>query len=206
MDLVANPEKTSGETADLVSPAVSAVLFPHDCFGVAKSFWQHSGEGVSSRRAEYCHKALDSGMLVEKSRINGSQLFCKGPKRYQRHPSADITGTPASNEVRNINNTHETAEIQDPNLFVEERFGRNLNVAYANSAKIATRRRIAGNLTADVELEEAVKMGKETEKVREGSGFSEDDVYLYPTGMNAIFNTHRSMLKGLGQRKSIMLG
>ncbi|KAK4959517.1 hypothetical protein LTR28_005317, partial [Elasticomyces elasticus] len=50
-----------------------------------------------------------------------------------------------------------TANAQEPAQFVEERFGRNLNVAFAAEAKLAIRRRIAGSLTANVDLPEAME-------------------------------------------------
>jgi cystathionine gamma-synthase len=34
--------------------AVWAVMFPKELAGAAKKVWQHAGEGILSRRAEYC--------------------------------------------------------------------------------------------------------------------------------------------------------
>ncbi|EOD48162.1 Cystathionine gamma-synthase [Neofusicoccum parvum] len=194
VDLVTNPEHKHPE--DRVLPRVSAVLFPKDRFKIAKTFWQHSGEGVSSRRAEYCHMAFEDGMLLEKSQAG--QRMCKGPRRYQKKGSVDLSA-------------HHTAPVrepdgQDPLRFVEERFGRNLDVGFAENAKHAIRRRIAGSLTANVDLEEALKLERDHERARPVAGFSEDDVYLYPCGMSAIFNTHRSLMAAIGQRKSVSYG
>ena len=36
------------------APGVFAVLFPADAYPTAKQFWQHTGLGISSRRAEHC--------------------------------------------------------------------------------------------------------------------------------------------------------
>lgn len=194
VNLVANPEHKHPE--DRVSPTVSAVIFPKDNFKIGKAFWQHSGDGVSSRRAEYCHKAFEDGLLVEKSQAGLRQ--CKGPRRYQKKGSVDITAQMTS-PVRELDG-------QDPLRFVEERFGRNLDVGFAENAKHAIRRRIAGSLTANVSLEEALKLERDQERTRPVAGFSEDDVYLYPSGMSAIFNTHRSMMASLGQHKSVSYG
>ena len=90
--------------------------------------------------------------------------------------------------------------------FLEERFGRNLETSLAASAKLAIRRRIAGSLTANVDLNEALDATDKTETVRNVQGFSEDDVYLYPTGMSSIFNVHQTMLKTRGWFKSISYG
>ncbi|KAH7039054.1 cystathionine gamma-synthase [Macrophomina phaseolina] len=194
VDLVVNPDHKHPE--ERVLPRVSAIIFPKDRFKVAKTFWQHSGEGVSSRRAEYCHKAFEDGLLVEKSQAG--QRMCKGPRRYQKKGSVDITA-------------QHSAPIREPDgqdflRFVEERFGRNLDVGFAENAKYAIRRRIAGSLTANVDLEEALKLERDHERTRAVAGFSEDDVYLYPSGMSAIFNTHRSLMAALGQQKSVSFG
>jgi cystathionine gamma-synthase len=97
-------------------------------------------------------------------------------------------------------------EVQDPDQFVEERFGRNLDLSMTKNAKLAVRRRIAGSLTADVGLTEALALDKDAAMTRHVAGFSEDDVYLYPTGMSAIFNTHRNLLQAKGQLKAIVYG
>jgi cystathionine gamma-synthase len=46
----------------------------------------------------------------------------------------------------------------------------------------------------------------ESATTRNVTGFSEDDVYLYPTGMSAIFNTHRNLLKAKGELKAVVFG
>ena len=42
--------------------------------------------------------------------------------------------------------------------------------------------------------------------MREVSGFSVEDVYLYPCGMNSIYKTHQTMLQARGAMKSICFG
>lgn len=109
----------------------------------------------------------------------------KGPKRYSRVSSEKPKKEP---------------EL-DTTAFVEERFGRNLGVAFVGSAKLALRRRIAGTLRSDVGLQDALTLSQEGG--RDVDGFTENDVFLYPTGMSAIFNAHRSLLAILGARKSV---
>lgn len=198
-----------------LKPCVSAVLFPQDKFSLAKQYWQHSGDGVSSRRAEYCHGLYRDGLLVvskiSKPVTNGHEAFRKGPRRYQRGGSIDKTPE-AHHRVSSKSNTSEFMAVKDMiepgegEQFIEERFGRNLNVAFADHSKVATRRRIAGSLTANVELAEAPNSTADSVKIRGVSGLDVDDVYLYSCGMNAIFNAHQAMLKARGPRKSIMFG
>jgi cystathionine gamma-synthase len=196
IDLLPAAEKARSQEMAMISPQISAVLFPKDQFSIAKQFWQHSGDGVSSRRAEYCHHLFREGYLVEQTSPGQASRVCKGPRRYQKQTSIDLSGTelPASGEVH------------DPVEFVEQRFGRNLDLSMTKNAKLAIRRRIAGSLTADVGLNEAMSMEDDTATTRHVAGFSEDDVYLYPTGMSAIFNTHRLLLEAKGQRKAIVFG
>lgn len=208
LDLYPNDGQTSGhiKTLDTNSKAiVAAVIFPRDHTKVAKIFWQHSGDGISSRRAEYCHKAYDDGRFcahrasVEKTNGNGFVPPGKGPRRYQKKDSVDFS--PAKQNV-----PAGDLEGKDCVQFVEERFGRNLDVSLASNAKLAIRRRIAGALTANVDLNEALEMTKPSTRIENVEGFSEDDVYLYPCGMSSIFNAHRTMMACRGQMKSISFG
>lgn len=196
IDLLPAAANERSEEFALISPRVSAVLFPGDYFKVAKAFWQHSGDGISSRRAEYCHSLFTKGSLVDASTLENG--YGKGPRRYQKKPSIDANG--ASEKLDALK------EAQDPTDFVEERFGRNLNMSLTKNAKLAVRRRIAGSLTADVELAEALALQKDAENTRRVAGFSEDDVYLYPCGMSAIYNAHRNLMALKGQLKSIVYG
>lgn len=196
VDLVPATEKVPSHEMSIISPQISAVLFPQTQFSIAKQFWQHSGDGVSSRRAEYCHHLFRKGYLVERTSLDHSARVCKGPRRYQKQTSIDLTDTELPT----------SGEVQDPVEFVEQRFGRNLDLLMTKNAKLAIRRRIAGSLTADVGLTEAMSMEKDSATTRHVAGFSEDDVYLYPTGMSAIFNTHRLLLAAKGQQKAIVFG
>ncbi|CAO2656126.1 Nn.00g049290.m01.CDS01 [Neocucurbitaria sp. VM-36] len=198
LDFVPAAEKARSEELAIISPRVSAVLFPQDRFGIAKQFWQHSGDGVSSRRAEYCYHLFQKGVLIEASSLQQSARICKGPRRYQKKTSIDLGGSEGVIDG--------AGEVQDPTQFVEERFGRNLDLSMTKNAKLAIRRRIAGSLTADVALTEALSLAKDTTTTRPVAEFSEDDVYLYPTGMSSIFDAHRNILRAKGPLKAIVFG
>ena len=202
-DALQNDAENSHESS--TKPIVSAVLFPRNHAKIAKTFWQHSGDGISSRRAEYCHKAFSDGRLGAKGvsceEIKGLSVSSpsKGPRRYQKRDSVDMFAH-KTNEVTS------NSERKDSVQFVEERFGRNLDASLAANAKLAIRRRIAGALTANVDLHEALEMSKPPSRKAQVEGFSEDDVYLYPCGMSSIFNTHRNMMACRGAQKSISYG
>lgn len=199
--------KQAVETQTTLS-GVHCVFFPSNCFPIAKQVWQHSGNGISSRRAEFCLKAFQDGLLecVDATtnqnsvgpHMNGhlvEQSYSKGPRRYQKAGSQN-------NIVHNVNlhtppRTPDTQENQlsntDYTQFIEERFGRNLNARLAKAAKLAIRRRIAGCLIDDADLDVALQ-NSNCSTTRRSNEMTEEDVYLYPTGMSSIFNTHRLLL------------
>lgn len=186
-----------------ISCSISAVIYTNDKWPIAKQYWQHAGDGISSRRAEFCHGLFQEGLLVEESSLSnmsdGPYKLHKGPRRYQKGSSVD-----ESNGGLNKQNGIEE-ETKECSQFVEERFGRNLQVSLVDNARTAIRRRIAGSLTGEIDLSTtpAADMAQSTRGV---GGLLESDVYLYPCGMNAIFNAHQSMLKARGPLKSIVFG
>lgn len=203
--------RMSSNDHDTVLSGVYCVFFPQDHFPVAKQVWQHTGDGVSSRRGEFCLKALRDGFLqpvAAPGRVRSDSNYTKGPRRYQRGGS--------QNNINFLVNLPESPsngpipEDKDYSVFVEERFGRNLNVRLAEKAKIAMRRRIAGCLTDDLDLEEALDRPSQCAEGRL-RGLTEDHVFLYPTGMSAIFNAHRMLRahavnEGKEDLKSICFG
>ncbi|KAI9787740.1 MAG: hypothetical protein M1839_000272 [Geoglossum umbratile] len=214
VDLVPNWRPNSGSMNTHVSTGICATLFPDRLSRIAKSFWQHSGEGVSSRRAEFAHRAYEEGVLVEAKLAAVETInnrLCKGPRRYQKGPSTEKTVTQSTTKSTAVDGHSElelngTFEGREYSQYIEERFGRNLDLSFERNAKLAIRRRIAGSLTADVDLKDAINMPKNAERTRQVMGFSEDDVYVYPTGMSSIFNAHRALLAARGSMKSICFG
>jgi cystathionine gamma-synthase len=214
VNLVLDLSKVTSETLKKLAPSISVVVFPQEIFPVAKQYWQHSGDGISSRRAEFCHGLLQEDLLVDKTTLrspqNEQQRLCKGPKRYQRGGSIDKTPSSLHGTTTKPANSHDkladdSAEAKESSQFVEERFGRNLNMSLIDNARSAIRRRIAGSLTGDIDLTAPLTSQMEV-STRGVTGLSEEDVYLYPCGMNAIFHTHQMMLQARGPLKSICFG
>lgn len=211
VDLISNPRPLTEVAATKPTPGLSAVIFPKSAFKVAKAFWQHTGEGISSRRADYCRRLYEDGVLTGRSESNSAQRSCRGPKRYHRESSANGTGGQACIQsyepILTGNGAVKTdLERREFSLHVEERYGRNLDLSLVSKAKLSIRRRIAGSLTTDVELSKAVELSVKAEATRGSKDFSEDDVYLYPTGMSSIFNIHRILLSARGSMKSVCFG
>ena len=195
-----------------INPTISVVLCSAEAFPYAKQYWQHTGDGISSRRAEFCHQLLRDGLLVPAAGPQPSSPPrgppCRGPRRYQRPVSQDGLPTPAARTGGGgAQETGDRRDAEETIRFVEERFGRNLDLGLLGRARSAIKRRIVGALAADVDIATtplpAVAAGTNTRGV---ASLGENDVYLYPCGMNAIYNAHRYLLEARGNLKSINLG
>lgn len=212
LDLELDPRQINSdnsETLKKISPTISAVIYPEAAWPLAKQYWQHSGDGVSSRRAEFCHALFLDKILVDRAalkEVTNSQVYkTKGPKRYQRADKASISDPIASSTKNRRSPDLNGSETRESLQFVEERFGRNLDITFLDNAKSAIRKRIAGCLTAELNPSDDSSQSLDA-NARGVTGLAEDDVYLYPCGMNSIFNTHRMMLEARGPMKSVSFG
>jgi cystathionine gamma-synthase len=267
---------------------VWACFFPESDFSVAKQYWQHTGEGISSRVAERCLVLLGeietadpattststssavapptigdgqtdaTHYFVAEQAATGSQAapgaaasrygnkggryqVAKGTSTVangtgelsrppstaskQRYSTTKVPGrrgsadaSPQSSSLSNsidqlppppvLSAAEENGRITNSQLveqdedvlarYVEERYGRNLDLSLAPLAKLAMRRRIAGVLSEspgeELAVDELKLEGKQVdqqESSRGVKGLTEDDVWLYPCGMNAIFHAHQ---------------
>lgn len=80
---------------------------------------------------------------------------------------------------------------EDDKQFVEEKFGRNLNFLEFTNANRIIRKRIMDSVA---ENNPGVDVG------------TEDDVYLYPTGMSSIYNSHRMIMDTREPAKTVVFG
>ena len=192
-----------------LNPKISAILLNEENFALAKQYWQHTGDGISSRRAEFCHGLFKQKLLTPATSQlippDTSQRPFRGPRRYHR-PDSSIDGLAPGPESRPEKaSTPHKLQDQESTRFVEERFGRNLDLTLAESAKSAIRRRIAGSLHPDIAFGAEILLPGITGAIKVDI-LEERDVYLFPAGMNAIFTTHRALLAARGLHKSINLG
>jgi cystathionine gamma-synthase len=193
-----------------LTPTISAVLCPRELFPIAKQYWQHTGDGVSSRRAEFCFELFKQDLLVPVSSpaspppSSTYSKSCRAPRRYHRPDSA----TDRVPNVAKIPPTPSRTDADDSlewSLFLEERFGRNLELSQVQRARSAIKRRIAGAVTVDDD-ENSTNAEPMATNSRGAVNLRESDVYLFPCGMNAIYHTHRSLTAIREPLKSIALG
>lgn len=231
------------------------VLFPASAGSLAKSYWQHTGDGISSRLAEHCLNILEeTGRLgaddgaATPTATNGSSddspsssTILTPPstaepvhRRYSKNrhysraapasgsttpgtatPSVTTTAPPTSSSaassvppVRMADAADPDAELMasDQSSYLEERYGRNLPASSAPLAKAALRRRIAGTLLSD--RSDPPSVGDVGPTMRSGTALSESDVFLFPSGMSAIFHAHQTALRWRGDSagKSVCFG
>jgi len=212
LPLVLDPYKSRVDLPQAATPTIWAVMCAAELFPVAKQYWQHTGDFVSSRRAEFYHNLLKDGLLVPESSLEPlpdapttKEKPCRGPRRYRRQISIDTDdAAPASSPQRY--GADESAR------FLEERFGRNLDLSLLDRARSAIKRRIAGAVVLDGESSPAAGIldgdshSALNDNTRGVAELSEDDIYLFPCGMNAIFNAHRFLLRARGALPSVNYG
>lgn len=201
-----------------LSPTVSAVMFPGEAFSLAKQYWQHTGDGISSRRAQFCHTLFSNQLLIPTTEQQFSTIASKRPLRGPRRYLQPVTMDGYSNDEAIITSSSPGSSTQKPNTssneahesyaFLEERFGRNLDLSLVDKAKSAIRKRIAGSLARHDSSTSVSPLNSQLVHSNDQSinELNEDDVYLFPAGMNAIFHTHRALLAALGPYKSINFG
>ncbi|KAF5389633.1 hypothetical protein D9757_004155 [Collybiopsis confluens] len=175
------------------------VLFPSEAFPLAKQFWQHCGGGISSRMAEQC-----LSMLPEGSSPSSSPTLT--PRRFAFKPSNKHYSVRAKNRVPHPSSIVNEDLNGDHSVYLEERYGRNLPISAAAEAKRALRRRISGVLLQNDDQNagnQTLRVGPSSRGVSE---VSENDVYLFPGGMNAIWNAHQLAMNTRPTGKSVCFG
>lgn len=192
------PPGSSKSCADL-----HIVLFRADAFPIAKEFWQHTGLGISSRLAERCLALLPNATPAAIQRSTSPVGAVKG---HNRHYSAMKSPVFAS-DTGGTNSHRATAaeELNPDTVYLEERYGRNLPLEAASLAKRVLRSRVAGVLM-DHSHDQPPNEFLVGPSVRGVSSVAADDVFLYPTGMSAIWSAHSISLATRPPAKSVCFG
>ncbi|KAI8817334.1 pyridoxal phosphate-dependent transferase [Fimicolochytrium jonesii] len=197
--------------ADTAPCVLHVAVFPGCETGrkVAKQFWQHSGEGISSRFAEHCLYVLEANQKSKGFAIAGYAQGLRGAGA--RHYRKDEYTPERQHHLVTV--ARQDAANNEHHLYVEERFGRSLDFRTAAEAKTIIKKRIAGVLG---DAEELFQDGEPlTDGVHTSNGnvvdtpsvnLKESDVFLFPSGMSAIYNAHRLVLHLHPNRKSVQYG
>ncbi|RLV93096.1 hypothetical protein JA1_002720 [Spathaspora sp. JA1] len=195
------------EKSTIIASNIGVVFFPACEYPLAKNYWQHSGEGISSRMGEYILKELFENerngsaggrRTISRSSNGNMKSELQSQKIQSRSPSiAAARGGSQSNGTSN-------GEVVDKEFstFIEQKYGRVLDLMFTQGAKSALRRRIGGK------VDKSKNQIEEMEKARRGKFLSETDVYLFPSGMASIFFAHYSLLQTSPEpkKKSVCFG
>ncbi|WVO13252.1 hypothetical protein L204_100865 [Cryptococcus depauperatus] len=205
------------------------LIFDKEYWSFGKAFWQHTGEGISSRMAERALAFLGETPAGVEQKTSPPHTPLERPaskvpntrnKHYSRKtasvppapttPADSASNTPGLSTSLERSSVTEEALTSDLTTYLEERYGRNLPMFNAPLAKLALKRRIAGGLLPSDE-----DYGK-IEDLERGTGsgmkaVTEEDVYLYPCGMSAIWHAHgicrqTRTIEGEKEGKSICYG
>ncbi|KDQ58329.1 hypothetical protein JAAARDRAFT_129085 [Jaapia argillacea MUCL 33604] len=193
------------------------VLFPAEAFPIAKQFWQHAGMGISSRLAERCLALLPEDSRSTSPTPPTPPLFSKPANRHYSKKSVHTKSPSLSSPPRSpvpsspsFSSKLDESLSTDQSTYLEERYGRNLPLTAAASAKRALRRRIAGTLVHDDDPQKQKSAGATDAELGPSSrgvkDVTEDDVYLYPTGMSAIWASHQLAMAVRPSAKSVCFG
>ncbi|ODQ83034.1 hypothetical protein BABINDRAFT_5906 [Babjeviella inositovora NRRL Y-12698] len=159
--------KSEDEAMTRIETSIGVVFFPESEFPVAKQYWQHAGQGISSRMGEYCLSEFQyADKLKNGPSPSGSTISALRPQTQHAQPE----------KLGVVNSEKESS------MFIEEKFGRNLNFKDAQNAKDIIRKRISGKIDAS------------SESAAGELHVSGRDVFLYPSGMAAIYNSHKALL------------
>jgi cystathionine gamma-synthase len=188
LQLSTRPPISDEEKSRIIESTIGVVFFPPQQFHLAKSYWQHSGEGISSRMGEYILKQLFDPTRSETTGNVNYKL------KHEMQVQAIQKKSPSLSFGSNNVAAKEDVE-KDFNSFIEQKYGRVLDLKFAREAKTALKRRICGKVE---------QSNSEVNHTR--WHFSEDDVYLYPSGMAAIFNCHVALMQTQQPKKSVCFG
>ncbi|KAK6456150.1 cystathionine gamma-synthase [Scheffersomyces xylosifermentans] len=192
------------EKSTVIESTIGVVFFPASEYPLAKNYWQHSGEGISSRMGEYVLRELfekDSSRSTSPTPSSGFRAANSNLKHELQVQQIQRRSPSISASIRSPSVTQNEETEKEFNTFIEQKFGRVLDLKFAKEAKIALRRRICGK------VDKSHNQIEEMEKARRGKNLSETDVYLFPSGMATIFYAHQVLLElSKEPKKSVCFG
>ncbi|PVV01316.1 hypothetical protein BB560_004267 [Smittium megazygosporum] len=184
--------------ANLMQPVTLHItVFDEPLFQYAKQYWQHTGDGITSRQAEYCLRLLRLNNSISSSNSIENPILPKfqslnvqtSPKIDRKTPpyykKPNQKSTLPQPHTAPITTTTKYDVVQDESdRFIEERFGRNLNSNMADLSKSILKKRISGLIKESdmmkIDRDSKVKNAFVDRKI---PNLSDSDVFLTSTGM-----------------------
>lgn len=123
-----SPENSEEESFK-IEANIAVVFFPSQLYSLVKQYWQHTGEGISSRLGEYFLSEMKDKLKAEGNNRSSSSTISSHSPRTSRSSRSSMS-------ISNFNNKQESA------TFIEERFGRNFDLRFAKDAKNILKERL----------------------------------------------------------------
>ncbi len=107
-------DRTKDVSAKLkgLNTTISAVCCSPEEFRIAKEYWQHTGDGISSRRAEFCHSLFKEGLMAPQPPSR--------PQSSSRSPNKNCAGDPNGINDRHLSMLPATS-LQNPRMGIWKR-------------------------------------------------------------------------------------
>ena len=174
------------------------VLFPADAFPLARQCWQHAGMGISSRYAEHCLSLMADEAVQPSVSIVSHPTGLRNEHFSTKDSilSTDPTGSNISVPQAVDSPKEVVSKDQSDNL--EGHYSGDSLLGTAPAAKHAIRRRIAAVLVRN--------SPNDLPRGPCGTELTEDDVFLFPTGMCAMWNAYDLVMMARPAGKTICFG
>jgi cystathionine gamma-synthase len=223
-------EQESGDLHIVLFPpnafSIAKQFWQHTGLGISSRLAEHCLELLSKEERNKIATPAISPITISPAGDISAAIQTKLPRnRHYRAKSVksavlEVRGTPEEDKVN--------GEIAA--TYVEERYARNLPISAAAEAKRTLRTRIAGVLVRNDKLCNGERNGalQGSESIDSAGGcrvqpstagkfsgagstrrapaLTEDDVFLFPTGMSAIWHAHQLALRSFGEKKSVCFG
>ncbi|CAE6454243.1 unnamed protein product [Rhizoctonia solani] len=159
-------------------------LFQEDAFRLGKQFWQHTGLGISSR---FASAVLDR--LAQNGKFHTDDGLSPTPEPQNFQCAKHCDSKPRRRQT--------LLQPCERNTLSEDHCALRASAALA---KATLRHRIAGLIANE-------SPSAPVERSQLGASVvSEDDVFLFPTGMSAIWNSYQLILAIRPQQRSVCFG
>jgi cystathionine gamma-synthase len=206
--------------------SIAKQFWQHTGLGISSRFAEHCIELLAKETRNKISTSAIHPIILSPTVDAPTAIPVKTPRnRHYRNksvkpPMLESKGTPGEDE----------GNREVVGTYLEERYARNLPISAAAEAKRALRARIAGVLVRNDALCNRVQNGAikcsgavdavdadgllppaagkfaSARSTRGLSALTEDDVFLFPTGMAAIWHAHQLALRSFGERKSVCFG
>lgn len=190
---------------------IAVVFVPKEHFPLMKQYWQHSGEIISSRLAEYVLHELfiveRSSKAAETKEVRGEEEFIE--QRFGRNLDFSL-----ADHAKVLIKTRIATKVVEEQGFTQENVQQHVDEAREpveptvpfNTEELRSNSEIPSAVPPEpIDAVQATELGgpvQEDSRRRSLHVNPETDILLFPSGMASIFTAHRMLLHYDAQRVS----